>query len=98
MVPGSERRGESWATYRFSCTTGPEYLRISAMKAWQIFGVGIAVLVAALLLPSYESVLAGLTAVGMVAVVVAGFLFRPRKDVFYLRTTLVISKLIAGSP
>ena len=30
------------------------------MKAWQIFGVGAAVLVAALLLPSYERILAGL--------------------------------------
>ena len=62
------------------------------MKVWQIFGVGVAVLVAVLLLPSYESVLAGLAAVVMVAVVVAGFLFRPRKDVFYLRTTLVVSE------
>jgi hypothetical protein len=75
-----------------SCTTGPEYLRISAMKAWQIFGVGVVVLVAVVLLPSYESVLAGLAAVGMIAIVVAGFLFRPRKDVFYLRTTLVVSE------
>jgi len=71
---------------------GPEYLRICAMKVWQIFGVGVAVLVAVLLLPSYESVLAGLAAVVMFAVVVAGFLFRPRKDVFYLRTTLVVSE------
>jgi len=69
-----------------------EYLRISAMKAWQIFVVGVAVLVAALLLPSYEPVLAGIAAVVMVAVVVAGFLFRPRTDMFYLRTTLVISE------
>jgi hypothetical protein len=69
-----------------------EYLRISAMKAWQIFVVGIAVLVAALLLPSYEPVLAGIAAVVMVAVVAAGFLFRPRKDMFYLRTTLVTSE------
>lgn len=61
------------------------------MKAWQIFAVGVAVLAAALLLPSYEPVLAGLAAITMVAVVVAGFLFRPRKDVFHLRTTLVVS-------
>ena len=70
----------------------PEYLRISAMKAWQIFAVGVAVLVAALLLPSYERILAGLAAVAMLAVVVVGFLFRPRKDMFYLHTTLVVSE------
>jgi len=62
------------------------------MKAWQIFAVGVAVLVAALLLPSYERILAGLAAIVMVAVVVVGFLFRPRKDMFYLRTTLVVSE------
>jgi len=33
-----------------------------------------------------------MAAVAMVAVVVAGFLFRPRKDKFYLRTTLVVSE------
>jgi hypothetical protein len=64
----------------------------SAMKAWQIFAVGVAVLVAALLLPSYEPMLAGLAALAMVTVVVTGFLFRPRKDVFYLRTTLIVSE------
>ena len=69
-----------------------EYLRIAPMKAWQIFAVGVAVLVAALLLPSYERILAGLAAIVMVVVVVVGFLFRPRKDMFYLRTTLVVSE------
>jgi hypothetical protein len=69
-----------------------EYIRISAMKAWQIFGVGMVVLVAALLLPSYEPILAGLAATVMVAVVVLGFLFRPGKDMFYLHTTLVVSE------
>ncbi|HUD63091.1 MAG TPA: hypothetical protein VMQ17_00860 [Candidatus Sulfotelmatobacter sp.] len=64
----------------------------SAMQAWQIFAVGVAVLVAALLLPSYEPMLAGLAALAMVTVVVTGFLFRPRKDVFYLRTTLIVSE------
>ena len=62
------------------------------MKAWQIFAVGVAALVAALLLPSYEPLLAGLAAIVMVTVVVLGFLFRPRKDTFYLRTTLVVSE------
>ena len=40
------------------------------MRAWQIFAVGVAVLVLALLLPSYEPLLAGMAAVVMVAVVV----------------------------
>ena len=62
------------------------------MKAWQIFLVGVAALGAALLLPSYEPVLAGLAAIVMVTVVVLGFIFRPRKDTFYVRTTLVISE------
>jgi hypothetical protein len=67
-----------------------KYLRMSPLKAWQIFAVGIAVLAAALLLPSYEAILAGSAAVVMVAVVVAGFVLRPRKDMFYLRTTHVL--------
>ena len=62
------------------------------MKAWQIFAVGVAVLVAALLLPSYEPMLAGLAALAMLVVVVMGFLFRPQKDVFYLQTTIVVSE------
>lgn len=62
------------------------------MKAWQIFAVGIAVLVAAILLPAYEPFLAGAAAVVMIAVVVLGFFLRPRRDTFYLRTTLVVSE------
>ena len=58
------------------------------MKAWQIFAVGVGVLVAAALLPAYEGLLAGAAAVAIVAVVVFGFLLRPRRDTFYLRTTL----------
>ena len=56
------------------------------------FVVGVAALVAALLLPAYERMLAGIGATLIVAVVVAGFLFQPRKTVFYLRTTLVVPK------
>ncbi|SRR5216684_1748594 len=62
------------------------------MKAWQIFAVGVAVLVAALLLPSYEPLLAALAAVIMVVIVLLGFFLRPRRDTFYLRTTLVVSE------
>lgn len=62
------------------------------MKAWQIFGIGVAVLAAALLFQSYERILAGVATSLMMAAVVAGFLLRPRKNVFYLRTTLVVSE------
>lgn len=62
------------------------------MRAWQIFAAGTAVLVAALFLPAYEAVLAGLAALAMVGIVVVGFLLRPRKEMFYLRTTLVVSE------
>lgn len=62
------------------------------MQMWQIFALGTAVVVAALLLPSYESVLAGLGALIIVAVVVAGFLAHPRREIFYIRTTARISE------
>jgi hypothetical protein len=62
------------------------------MKSWQIFAAGTAVMVAALLLPSYEALLAGLATVAMVAIVLFGFLLHPHKEMFYLRTTLVVSE------
>lgn len=62
------------------------------MKAWQIFAVGIAVLIAALLLPSYEPLLAGVAALVMVGIVTLGFLLIPHKTTFYLRTTLTVSE------
>jgi hypothetical protein len=58
------------------------------MKMWQIFVVGAAAVVAALLLPLYESVIAGVGALAVVAVVALGFSLRPRKEVFYVRTTV----------
>lgn len=60
------------------------------MKAWQIFVAGVAVLIAALLLPHYERLLTGAAAAIMIAVVLAGFFFTPRKNTFCLRTTLVV--------
>jgi uncharacterized membrane protein (GlpM family) len=62
------------------------------MKAWQIFGAGTVVLIAALLLPAYEAFLTGFVALAMVGIVIVGFLLRPRKEMFYLRTTLVVSE------
>jgi hypothetical protein len=60
------------------------------MKSWQIFVAGTAILIAAVLLPAYESLLAGLAAIALVIAAAAGFAFRPRREVFYLRTTLVL--------
>jgi hypothetical protein len=72
--------------------SGANTSKSHVMKAWQIFGAGTAVLMAALLLPAYEAFLAGLAAVAMVGIVVVGFFLRPRKEMFYLRTTLVVSE------
>ena len=58
------------------------------MKWWQIFIVGAVVVVAALLLPLYEPLVAGLGAFVGFAVVAVGFLLHPRKDVFYVRMSL----------
>jgi hypothetical protein len=57
------------------------------VKWWQIFAVGAAGLLGVLLFPAYESLLAGLAAVAVVVLVIAGFSLRPRRDIFYLRTT-----------
>jgi hypothetical protein len=57
------------------------------VKTWQIFGVGIVAAFAFWSFPLYQSVVAGVAAIGVVAVVVAGFWLRPRTEVFYVRTT-----------
>jgi hypothetical protein len=58
------------------------------MRSWQIFIVGVAVVVAALLLPLYEPVVAGLGASAGVGLVAGGFLLHPRRDIFYVRTSV----------
>jgi hypothetical protein len=52
------------------------------MKMWQIFAVGAAGVIAALLLPLDESVIAGVGALIVIAAVAFGFLLRPRKEMF----------------
>jgi hypothetical protein len=59
------------------------------MKTWQIFVIGTVGLFITLLLTSYERILCGLAAILMVASVVAGFLVRPRKDMYRVRTTVL---------
>jgi len=58
------------------------------MKSWQIFVAGAAAVIASLLLPLYEPVIAGLAALAVVVVVGLGFFLHPRRDIFYVRTTV----------
>jgi len=58
------------------------------MKAWQIFAVGTLAAVVLFSSHAYESALAALVAVGLLAAVVVGFCVRPRNEVFYLRATI----------
>lgn len=57
------------------------------MRARHIFILGTIVLIAALLLPIYQAMLAACGAVIIVGVVAFGFLLRPRREVLYLRTS-----------
>ncbi len=57
------------------------------MKTWQIFAIGAVAALVLFSLHAYESALAGVAAVGLIATVVVGFCLSPRKEVFYLRTT-----------
>jgi len=61
------------------------------MKGWQIFLVGTVGAVALFSFHAYESALAGLAALAIAAAVVLGFCVRPRKEVFYLRTTIRVT-------
>jgi hypothetical protein len=61
------------------------------MKMWQIFALGCAATVAAFLLPLYESVIAGMGALVVIAAVAFGFLLRPRREVFYVGTTVRVA-------
>ena len=55
--------------------------------AWPVIVVMV-VLAGALLFTPYEAALEGVTAFVMVTIVIAGFLMRPRREVFYVRTTV----------
>lgn len=58
------------------------------MKAWQIFGVGVAALLALLLLPTYERWIAGVCACALITTVIYGFILTPERDVFHVRTRI----------
>ena len=59
------------------------------MRRLKTLIVGIAGLITLFLLQIYQSAVAGLIAIVMVALVVAGFLLIPKRDVFYVRTTVL---------
>jgi len=61
------------------------------MKAWQIFLVGTIAIIALLFSPIYQSALAGVVALLIVAAVIVGFCLRPRTEVFHLRTTIHVA-------
>src|SRR5438874_2504559 len=63
------------------------------MKAWQIFAIGALGLILVLFLPAYEPLIAGLSAVIIVAAVIAGFLARPQREVFYASTITFIDEI-----
>jgi hypothetical protein len=63
------------------------------VKTWKIFGLGMLALAAGFLLPLYERWLAGASAVIVVGAVAYGFLLRPNKEVFLVRTTFRTRKL-----
>lgn len=49
--------------------------------------MGVLVVVVALLFPLYEPAIAGVGAIVVIAAATLGFLLRPRRDIFYVRTT-----------
>jgi hypothetical protein len=57
------------------------------MRARYVFAVGIIVLIAGLLLPVYQEVLAACGTLVIIGIVAVGFAIRPRRDVFYLQTS-----------
>ena len=63
------------------------------MKAWQIFAIGALGLILVLFLPAYEPLIAGLSAVIIVAAVIAGFLARSQREVFYVSTITFIDEI-----
>ena len=67
--------------------------RIAKVRTWQIFGLGIAGLFAALLLPAFALFLPCGIAVALVVIVLLGFLLRPRNEVFILKTTVMLYDL-----
>src|SRR5277367_5775615 len=58
----------------------------------RILLIGVAMLAAVLLFTPYESFLEGVVAFAIVAAVVLGFFLHPRREVFYVRTTVRLSE------
>lgn len=60
------------------------------MNTWKVALIGAIGVCALFLLPLYEGLLAGATAVVVVAAVIAGFLLQPHKEVFIVRTDVKV--------
>jgi hypothetical protein len=58
------------------------------VKIWQIFGVGALAAIALWAFPLYQSFIAGVAAIAVIGIVAVGFYLCPRKDIFYVRTTV----------
>lgn len=63
------------------------------MKTWQIFAIGVAGLVLLFFLPKYEPMIAGIGTLAIVGVVIAGFVVRPGREVFYVRTSTYVDEI-----
>lgn len=57
------------------------------MKTLQIFAVGVAILIAVVYLPAYQSMIAGFFGLAIVGIVVAGFALTPKREILYVRTS-----------
>jgi hypothetical protein len=57
-------------------------------EIWRVLLLGVAILASVLLFTPYESVLEGVVALAIVAAVVLGFLLHPRREVYYVRTSV----------
>lgn len=58
------------------------------MNSMRIFAIGATIVALTVLVPGYESLLEALAAIAFVAMIAFGFALHPRKDVFYIRTSM----------
>lgn len=58
------------------------------MNSMRIFAVGATLVALTVLVPGYESLLEALAAIAFVVMIGFGFALHPRKDVFYIRTSM----------
>src|ERR1700693_5109447 len=74
--------------FRFSFATSAEW---EMELISRVLIIGVFILAAVLLTTPYESILEGVLALVLLAAVVLGFLLHPRREVYYVRTTVGLS-------